>query len=239
MALNEQYKLYVLDGLNCNKSTIHGKLFLDMLSVRISGYHKYYGNRLMPIDLYDHFSSHLILCKKKDRAYIPVSCVRSIAYSSCLENGIEFLPVSRVSVYSPHLVNSIKELTDQHKNITYDSGLTINPLIVSPSESYEIIKYMIGATLNYHKERNTNVFIVSAIKKTKTDRLFKKVGFHPISQDSSYKLKGLEKDDFMLMKYTGDNIYSSNLKKETRSIWNNRIEISSIDETERYSVAIN
>lgn len=239
MELSEQYQLFLLDGLNCNKNTSHGKIFMDMLAMRISGYHRFYGNKLMPIDLYDHFGTHLVLCKKGSAGEnMLVSCVRSIDYSGCETNGVDFLPIARVTTYNPGLVEEIKILINKNKGLSYDSGLTINPLIVSSTETYQILKYMIGAALNYHRYRKSKAFLVSAITKTKTDRLFLKVGFKPICSNANYKLKGMENDDFVMMRYTEDNIFSRGLIKEAKYLWENRLEMSSVDNCERYTVAV-
>lgn len=237
MRLDEKYQLYILDGLNCNRLTAHGRLFMDLLAVRISGYHKFYGNKLMPIDMYDHFSKHIVLCKKGgDDENLIFACVRSISHSSCIKNKLEFLPTTRVSNHSQSLAKKIEELIVCDANLSYDTGLTINPMIEASSESYLMLRLIIGITLNYHRYCNEKMFLVSGIKKTKTDRLFSKIGFIPVCEDANYILKGMEDDDFVLMKYFRDNKYSLDLIKDTMSLWENRIEFSSNNEVEKYSV---
>lgn len=224
-----KYKFYVLKGLNYNRKTLHGRLFMDMLALRISGYYKYYGNRLMPVDLYDHFSDHLVLCKKMDKEYVPVSCLRTISYLRCAENKVDFLPITRTSPSNSSIPVEIKKLLLLTKyNLNYDSGLTISPRITSKIETYSILKNMIGLCLIYHEQNKNIPFLISSIKKTKTDKLFEKVGFVPICENSNYSLKGLESEGFMMLKYKYEKNNYQNWTNNASSLWDNKVELETV-----------
>ena len=220
------YKFYVLKGLNYNRKTLHGRLFMDMLALRISGYYKHYGNKLMPVDLYDHFSDHLVLCKKIDEEYVPVSCLRTISYLKCSQNKVDFLPITRTHSSNSNISTEIEKLLLLTKNnLNYDSGLTISPRITSKIEAYGVLKNMIGLCLTYHEQNNNFPFLISSIKKTKTDKLFEKVGFVPICENSNYSLKGLESEGFMMLKYKYDKNSYNNWTDDISLLWKGKIEL--------------
>lgn len=223
------YKFYLLKGFNYNRKTLHGRLFMDMLALRISGYYKYYGNKLMPVDLYDHFSDHLVLCKKINKEYIPVSCLRTISYLKCSQNKVDFLPITRTSSSNSKISSEIEKLLLLTKyNLNYDSGLTISPRITSKVETYGILKNMIGLCLTYHEHNDNIPFLISSIQRTKTDKLFEKVGFVPICDNSNYSLKGLESEGFMMLKYKYDEKNYNSWTGDTSSLWKNKIELETI-----------
>ncbi len=234
----EEYKFFILKGLNSNKQILHGQLFMDMLALRISGYLPYYGNKLMPIDLYDHFSDHLVLCKKVNNEFVPVACLRTIPYTKCTTNDVEFLPISRASASNQKVTLAIKELLLLTKlNLNYGSGLTISPEINSKIENYIILKHMIGLCLIYHKENKTMPFIISSIRKTKTDKLFQKVGFNPLCEDNNYSLKGLESEGFSMLRYDYSKVMFDRWTKKSRSLWEEKSEIGFITNTHPDSIS--
>jgi len=225
----KKYKFFILKGLNYNKQILHGQLSMDMLALRITGYLPYYGNKLMPIDLYDYFSDHLVLCEQVNDEYIPVSCLRTIPYSNCIKNDVEFLPISRVAASNHKVKLAIKELLLRTKsNLNYDSGLTISPKITSKVENYYILKHMIGLCLTYHKKTKNMPFIISSIRKTKTDKLFKKVGFTPLCKKNDYSLKGLESEGFSMLKYEFEQDKYIQWSENSKSLWEDKIEIGVI-----------
>lgn len=217
------YKLHVFHGSNHDRHTLHGQIFMDMLALRIAGYYPYYGNQLMPIDLYDHFCKHFVICKQKDSEYQPIACLRSINSTDCFENKVEFLPIIRTKTSNPQVASIISELLETgDSSVTYDSGLTISPLVESPREKYSILKYMIGVCLTYHHETGSMPFLISSIKKTKTDRLFEKVGFTSFCKNSSYRLSGLESEDFNMLKFDKDESEYSSWMRQSAELWQNR-----------------
>lgn len=213
-------------GSNHDRNTLHGQIFMDMLALRMAGYYRYYGNQLMPIDLYDHFSTHFVLCKLIDREYLPIACLRSISSTACGENGAEFLPVTRTRTSNPELSSHVNDLLKKaNLNIDYDSGLTVSPKITSTRENYEILKQMIGSCLLYHYEHQRMPFLISSIKKTKTDRLFQKVGFQPICPNNDYHLKGLESEDFSLLIFNSENLNHALWTEPSLALWHDKVEI--------------
>lgn len=220
------YKLHILKGSNHDKHTLHGQIFMDMLALRIAGYYRYYGNQLMPIDLYDHFCTHFVLTKRVGKEYCPIACLRSINSIDCFENDVRFLPIARTKTSNPRVASKINELLeDDYSSIDYDSGLTISPLITTSRENYSILKYMIGICLTYHLETNGMPFLISSIKKTKTDRLFEKVGFDSICEDSNYRLPGLESEEFNMMIFDREISEYSEWMNLPEELWESRMEI--------------
>lgn len=222
------YKLHVLNGSNHDKHTLHGQIFMDMLALRIAGYYRFYGNQLMPIDLYDHFCTHFVISKRVGIEYRPIACLRSINSADCFDNNVEFLPIGRTKTNNPKVASKINDLLESsHSEIAYDSGLTISPSITSSRENYTILKYMIGACLTYHLETDSMPFLISSIKKTKTDRLFEKVGFESICDGSAYRLPGLESEEFNMMMFNREIPEYSEWMEEAKDLWERRTYMAS------------
>lgn len=223
------YQIYHLNGLDYDLNTTLGKICMEMLALRIGGYYKYYGNKLMPLDLYDHFSNHIVLSKKIGNEFKSIACVRYISLSRCIENDFVFLPLSRISSTSnAELEHHINHLILNNKNdsndFIYNSGLTIHPSVTCSKEKRSIIKYIVGAALNCHKDAGNRKFIISAIAKVKTDRLFIKLGFKPICGNPYYVYKGLESEQFMILMFDGGNDLSEEWIEDTRKLWSARFE---------------
>lgn len=67
-------------------------------------------------------------------------------------------------------------------------------------------------------------FLISAIAKVKTDRLFIKLGFKPIGANPYYVYKGLESEQFTILMYDGGNDLSGEWIEATRKLWDARFE---------------
>lgn len=223
------YQIYHLNGLNYDLNSDFGRICMEMLALRIGGYYKYYGNKLMPVDLYDHFSNHIVLYKNTGKLNRPLSCLRYISLSKCRENDLLFLPLARISSTSnseleKHINHLILNNKNESNDLIYNSGLTIDPSITCNKERRIIIKHTVGAALNCHKNAGNREFIISAITKVKTDRLFTKLGFKPICNNPYYVYKGLESEKFMILMFDGGNDLSQSWINDTGDFWNFRFE---------------
>jgi len=223
----DKYILYSIKGISHNQKSEHGKITFDLFSVKLSGYNKHFGNKYMPIDIYDYYATHFLLYKKdKNNQLLPIACVRSIRYEDCVENDIEFLPITRVKNSNLQLLSCIQNKIKQDTRLSYDSGLTIVSDLLTLKETYQVLNYMMGIVLNYHIENKDKMFLITAVEKTKTDKLFKKIGFSELIDNASYNFHGWSNEgSFFIFKYTDGNLNSKKIILNSKEIWNKHLNI--------------
>jgi len=223
-----KYVLYRIKGISHNQRSEHGKITFDLFSVKLSGYNKHFGNKYMPIDIYDYFATHFLLYKEEyeNKELIPIACVRSIRYEDCFKNDIEFLPITRVKNSNKRLLSTIQNEIKKDKRISYDSGLTIVSDLLVFKEIYQVLNYMMGIMLNYHIENKDKMFLITAVEKTKTDKLFKKIGFSELIDNASYNLHGWSNEGkFFIFNYTNGNQESKKIILDSKKIWDEHLNI--------------
>lgn len=224
--MDRDYKLYVIEGLNTDTNTMHGKFFMGMIGLRISGYKKIYGFRSMPVDIYDHFSKHLLLSECIDGHEFLIACVRFVSLKDCKKHEAVFLPLARVSDYPKNEV-LIDSLIDTIKNrkesdIYYNSSLTVSPSIKSLRQHAKILKTIIGAALNYHQYLGNKNWLTSAPIKVRTDKLFKRIGYEPFCTDPYYLLKTLNDEKTIMFKHENENETYKKWLHDTKKLWDKR-----------------
>jgi hypothetical protein len=229
------YKLAVIKSPFNQRETESRLYFGMMLSLRMSGYSKIHGIKVVPIDVYDYFSTNILLYEELNGKKTPLASCRIISLDDCKMNNLDFPPLE--NLYKSKNIdayNQVMEIIRQNRrnnlDTTYDCSLTISPEIMNTKKSKIVIKYIVGSTLQWHLHKNINIFIVSATLKVKTDKLFKKLGFCEISNNSIYNLESVNNELAVMMKYTGNPTpYGTQWIKDSENIWRRREEFLAKD----------
>jgi len=248
--MSEEYKIYVLEKPFSFHASREYKKFLGyLLSLRMDGYSAVHGQDVVPIDQYDYFATNILLYKEVKNEIIPLACSRIIRYSDCLLNNIEFFPLKllkdkknkKTRKYIEELLN---ERAKKGLDVTFDSSFTISPELNNSMESQKVVKHIMGAVFNWHKEYNENCFLASATIKVKTgrlfsklglscvcvktDRLFSKLGLSCVCDDSEYKLQSVNNEPAVMMKFNNSHTNRTNKwMKSSEFIWDNRNMVTS------------
>jgi hypothetical protein len=233
--MNDEYKLAVIKNPFFNKEYDKGKfIFSQAISLRMEGYAYVHGENIIPIDQYDFFSTNLLIYKEKGKEdIIPFACCKIISYRDCLKNNLPFPPLEylKEDKNTDSLLEVTKLVTEAENDISFVCSFTIAPALQGTQESLSVIKYTIGSVLNWHKDEKIN-FITSATLKVKTDKLFKKLGFLEVSDNSLYHLKSINNEEAIIMKYI--HTPSKQGKKwlnDSFNLWEERIEYNSKKES--------
>ncbi len=224
-----QYKLCVIEKPFSTYRTKKAKKIIGhLLSLRMEGYNAVHGPSVIPIDKYDYIATNLLLYKEQDDDIIPLACSRILRHSECVTNNMDFFPLSLLNNnLNKKTKESIKNTVQQRnaigQDITFDSSFTISPELKGSPESQRVIKYILGAVLNWHKDNNENYFFASATIKVKTDKLFSKLGLIPISDDSQYILTNVNNEPAVMMKYVNSPTQqATRWMADSRVLWDSR-----------------
>jgi len=227
--MSEEYKIYVLEKPFSFYASREDKKFLGyLLSLRMDGYSAVHGQDIVPIDQYDYFATNILLYKEAKNEIIPLACSRIIRYSDCLSNNIEFFPLKLLKNKENkntryYIEELLKKRIEKGLDVTFDSSFTISPELNNSMESQKVIKNIMGAVFNWHNEYNENYFLASATIKVKTDRLFSKLGLSCVSDDSEYRLKNVNNEPAVMMKFNNSHTERTNKwMKSSKCIWDNR-----------------
>ena len=209
--------------MNTNTQTEHGKIFAEMLSLRISGYKKFYGCKTMPIDIYDHFSHQLLLSECINGHELFLACVRFVSLEECDKHNTVFLPLARVSADTENksLKDDLLEVINSRKgnNLYYNSSLTISPSIKTFKKNNEVLKTIIGAALAYHQFLDSKNWLTSAPIKVRTDKLFKRLGYKSFGTNAYYLLKTLNNEKTILLRHQQENHTYRSWLNGAKNLW--------------------
>lgn len=226
--LKQKYTVQVLRGSDFNDETKLGQSCLAALGVRIRGYFVEYGVKAMPLDIYDHFSDQLLLFRQNEKKSEPIACIRFVSLMSCKKNGVDFLPLTRISTGKPNprLSMALEEKVKQAKSdLVYNSSLTISPNLKSIREKQSAVKTILGLALNYHKEESNEGFLASAALSVGTEKMFLKIGFNHICKNPSYELQSLNNRENVLLVHDSKTKTYQDLIDFTKQIWEGREEL--------------
>ncbi len=229
--MSQSYKICVIEKpFEIGMCVVHKQFFGHLLALRMDGYSAVHGQGVVPIDPYDYFATNILLYKEISGNILPLACSRIVRYSDCVENNVDFLPFLLLD--NERNKNTIREITqvvesklEDGEDITFDSSFTVSPLFKYSSESNQIIKHIIGAVFHWHRENGQNSFFASATLKVKTDRLFVRLGLHPVSNDSNYMLHSVNNEPALMMKYIDSPTrHTRKWMEDSQKIWEKRLQ---------------
>lgn len=221
------YQLYLLHSPSALPQ--HGEcqhLFGELLALRIRGYVREHGPGVMPVDAYDHFSTHLLLCQDGQ----PVACAKFIPFLDCQSQQRAFPPgelLERAGNQPAQQATEafIRRLIARNLDLTYDCAFTLCPTIRQSQEAATIVRIMHGAWMCYHHSVGPRHFIVSATLRLKTERLFLRLGCQPVCKQAEYRLHSVNNEPALMMCFEQGSPLAQSWIAQYRPLWEQRREL--------------
>lgn len=208
------------------------EMFTKMVGLKLSGYSSRYEKSTLPLDVYDFFSTHLLICKEYEGQLEPVLGYKSVTFSDCetYHQPLPLIATLESCKAEKHLL-ALQELMAQNsgKNIRYCLSYTILPKERQDKAFSAILKEMMAAVfVHFIRETRTDLATLCGVTKFKVDQMFMSWGYEPIQ----YQGKGLppylnivvetEALACFLRKFSP---YAESMAQKYESLWNSRIEI--------------
>lgn len=236
-SINNSVKLVVLrNPSECWNDPILGAqcrdMFAKMVGLKLAGYSSRYGKSTLPLDVYDFFSTHLLLCKDYNGQLEPILGYKSVTYSEC---ELYHQPLPLVATFESckakkHLL-ALQELIAQYsgRNIRYCLSYTILPKERQDKAFNTILKEMMAAVfVHFIRETQTDLATLCGVTKFKVDQMFMSWGYEPIQ----YKGKALppymnivvetEALACFLRKFSP---YAESMAQKYQDMWDSRVEV--------------
>lgn len=221
------YQLYLLHSPSALPQ--HGEcqqLFGELLALRIRGYVREHGLTVMPVDAYDHFSTHLLLCQDER----PVACAKFIPFQDCLSQQRTFPPTELLARAGNEPARRATEafiarLQARHLDLSYDCAFTLCPGARRSQEAASIVRMMHGAWMCYHDSVGPRHFIVSATLRLKTERLFQRLGCQPVCKQAEYRLHSINDEPALMMHFEQGTPLAQSWISHYRPLWEQRREL--------------
>ncbi|WP_324768353.1 hypothetical protein [Pokkaliibacter plantistimulans] len=199
--------------------------FGKLLALRIQGYFHEHGHRYIPVDIYDHFASHLLLLCNGEA----VACARIVDHAACVQHELAFPPVTLLSQSgSPSAVAAVQQFVQQYGQqggVGYDSAFTLCPAIRQQRLAATVVKVMHGLWMLYHHNSQPRRFVVSATLRLKTERLFSKLGCAPVCCDPYFQLHSINSELAMMMLFSRPSALAQEWMAHYQTLWDARIEL--------------
>jgi hypothetical protein len=208
--------------------------FHQLLSLKCDGYAEKHSARFLPVNSYDFFAIHLLLCHKKSGT--PIFCSKIVPYSSCVFFNLKFPLFELESDFKPHewseLLSLIESRVHVGKDLSYSGGFTINPQDKGFGKSplfkdlYTGLHYL--AHLHFHL---TSVFGFGAVKIGTAD-FFKTWGVTPLKTSqgemSPIVVKYGNALESLLLWGDIENVsdYKKRMGTQFKDLWDQRVEYS-------------
>lgn len=226
--MNIKYRVVVLENPGLNWTETVQILFSKIAKLKIDGYQYEYGLNVMPINSYDFFGTHLVLCEETDNDLNPLAIAKISKYSVSKYFNYGFQPIELAfKGGNNNLANEVERILNdsmkKYGEITYDSSWTVRPDMRNHKINTIILRIMLSIWTNYHIDNSISEFIISATLKVGTEKMFIASGCIPLTNNPYYKLIEIDNQKAMMFR-SGEfsNMILANARKY-RDLWANRM----------------
>lgn len=216
----------ILDNDLC--ATMLGKT----LQMKHLGYKTTYGEKVLPMDKSDFFSTHIIFCEENNDQLIPIIAYKSTSYDRCLYYSFEFPALTLMkSDGHPSCVDKIDNILSSIENpsmISFDSSWAQN-LEYRFNPNSEIKKCLREITMmfavKHHEEFNIPHMMACGVVKVKTDQFFLKIGLNKLNEHALFKQKNLGDEDVVIFYNNEFSFEALSMAKKYKTLWDNKLVI--------------
>jgi hypothetical protein len=231
-----KYKVVIIDyPIEVLDNNLCANIFGKTLQMKHLGYKAIYGEKALPMDKSDFFSTHIIFCENKNDELIPITAYKSTSYDRCLFNNFEF-PGLTLMKNDGHpsgidILEDILSGTINPSRISYDSSWAHNLdycFNAGPEFKKCLREIIMMFIVNHHQEYNIPHMIACGVIKVKTDQFFLKVGLNKLNENAQFKQKNINNEE-VIMFYTNEFSFEAlSVAKKYKKIWDEKLVIDSI-----------
>ncbi|MDH4467092.1 MAG: hypothetical protein QE271_03470 [Bacteriovoracaceae bacterium] len=208
------------------------KSFCQMLATKKKGYLTMHESRFLPVNTYDYFSIHILLCDRQSKEIILTAKI--VTYFDCEFYHLKFPLLDMEGVFNPLEMQEVKKIISTRvnlgQNISYSGGWTINPKFKGLGMSSLLRDIYTGIHYQVHQYFNIHTMMGFGAPKVGSLEFFKKWGVRPlVVEGNEMSPIAMPFCNFTeLVMAWGDISDLSDYKKEMgqkyNSIWQNRKE---------------
>jgi len=207
-------------------------MFTKMVELKLAGYASRYGKSTLPLDVYDFFSTHLLLCRDNQGQLEPVLGYKSVTYSECesYHQPLPLIATFEACKADKHLL-ALQELIAQHsgQNIRYCLSYTIHPERRQDKAFRTQLKEIMAAIfVHFIRHTQTDLATLCGVPKFNVDQMFMSWGYEPLQyqgKDLPPYLNVVVETEARACFLRNFSFYAERMAQKYEDIWNSRIEI--------------
>ena len=204
-------------------------IFTKTIHMKLRGFRQFWSEWYVPACKTDFVGTNMVLCEEKHGELTPISAYRSITKERCDKYNITFpgLTLCNNTGSTAH-IQALSNFVKEHESqpLAYGSSFTIFPFL-EKRDHVDAVKALVPLFAYYHLHFKVNKSIALGAVKTKTDKMYHKMGLFPIK----YKGKELENpvfpeydnQPFEVQTLTGLTDHCLEVAHEYRKLWMDRI----------------
>lgn len=160
-----------------------------MLALKIEGYQTVYPYGVLPVDSYDFFATHHLVCREVKGRWDILMAYKSVTLARCQTHrlpfpGLSLLRNSGAETHAHTLEGLLKSHASHPELVTYGSSWTIHPEARKDLSLKNQLKEIMTAMLVRHEQDIGSVERISCgAPKIKTDQYFINLGYERLSRD--------------------------------------------------------
>lgn len=212
------------------------KIFPALVQLKTTGYRQEYQKNVLPFDSSDFVASHLLLCEKNGRDFIPVLGFKSVTLKRCDDHRINFPMLSMLERLETDdsnkedilkILNSYRERGIEHK-IAYNGSFTILPHL---REDKLLMKYLwevsFSLLANYYLDYSIDHVMAVCATKFKVNKKKEEYGWNYIQSAGQtleeYKCRALFGAPLVPMELFTSAQKCHESSRRFKEMWNARI----------------
>lgn len=210
-----------------------GKMFNQMLNLKLRGYQAEYPTGVLPIDTTDFISLHHIVCLELKNELRPVTAYKTTPLSRALKHHVLFPALALAQqAQAPEHYKAVEKIIancqKENKELSYASSWTIDPAFKMDRQIRGLFEtaYVLG-----HKDYNIDEMLLGGTLRFKTQNVFNRMGHTLIQNEKGETLptinvKHLFGEQVVIMHGQKPTPYAAECCEPYQDLWNNRIEVS-------------
>ncbi|MBC7465670.1 MAG: hypothetical protein H7256_06715 [Bdellovibrio sp.] len=210
-----------------------GKLFNQILTLKLRGYQHEYPAGVLPIDTTDFISIHHVVCLELKNELRPVMAFKTTPLSRALKHQINFPALSLAQqAGAPEHAKAVEKIManclEEKKELAYASSWTIDPVFRKDKQLRGLLEasYILG-----HKDYNIQEVLLGGTLRFKTENIFARMGHTLLKNENDEALplinvKHLFGEQVVIMHSQKLTPYADECCAPFQAMWDDRIEIS-------------
>ena len=232
------YPIYAFEDKFC--ANILGKA----LHMKHTGYVATYGEKILPMDKTDFFSTHIMLCEELNNELIPVIIYKATPYDRCLHYGVEFpaLNILKSDGHEESIIEINKILTNLEDPglISFDSSWAQNLDYRFTKDSQlknNLREITMMFAVKHHEEFKLPHMMTLGVVKVKTDQFFERIGLKKLPGRSLFNLRSLNNSEVIIFHNDAFSDEALIMAEKFKELWENKLVISGLNNSVRRSKA--
>ena len=211
------------------------QLFHKIIDIKVRGFKARFPSNYLAVDTIDYVGTHVLACKEVNKEFVPIMAFKGITKRVSDHYALPFpgrncIASTNSIEHKDALEKFIENCEGKNEEIAYTCSFTIEPKLENRRDRFEAMKYLYPLLLFYHYAMDVDKSIAIGSTKTKTNHMFKKLGFVGLSNRGvelpTIKIPSLMNEEFLVVLLEKFSQNCMDMAHDCMDKWNNRIEVS-------------